>query len=220
MRPGHLTPFPCNRAAAGLPLPIPGERTRRATSHVRPKAPRLRRPPPWVLRGPHWCLPIAWTYCSTEQFQGALDDVGDGEAVFLHVHLAWGGGPESVYPDDVALVADPAVPPHRAGGLNGKAFAHLGRQHLPPVFLGLTLEQLPRASGDKPHGRSTVRRALRDLVTAGLVSNIPGYGTTRRALGYRLTVQAHPLRGEGLLNSRARWIAVTMKCPAPIPLNS
>jgi len=57
------------------------------------------------------------------------------------------------------------------------------------------LEQLTKGNEDKPPVRSTVKRALDDLVTAQLVAKLSGYGRTKRAWGYRLTVQGSPPQG-------------------------
>ena len=72
-----------------------------------------------------------------EHRTGAGGDVLAREAEVLVERAGRSGGAEALHRDDVAVVADPAVPAERRGGLDGDARADRRRQHAVAVVLVL-----------------------------------------------------------------------------------
>src|ERR1700760_2218573 len=78
-----------------------------------------------------------------QQLARPRHDVVDAEAELLEQRLGRRGGAEVVDADDVAGVADIALPAQRRAGLDGQAPGHRRRQHRVAVGRRLRVEQVP-----------------------------------------------------------------------------
>lgn len=82
---------------------------------------------------------------------GGADDVVDGDAELLVQDVGGGRCTEVIDTDELALLADPALPTEAAAGLDGHAPGDGGGQHALLVLSGLSGEQLPAGHGHNAH---------------------------------------------------------------------
>lgn len=88
-------------------------------------------------------LPPSTTLGCLQEALGSCDDVVDCDAKLLVQDVGRGRGTKVVNADELALLADPALPAEAGGGLNGHAPGDGRGQHALPVGGGLSSKQLP-----------------------------------------------------------------------------